>query len=54
MSFDVFPQGIHLNVIKIVLLDALSSEPPGKPHNNVLLLLLLLSRISRVRLCATP
>ena len=32
MSFDVFPQGIHLNVIKIVLLDALSSEPPGKPY----------------------
>ena len=52
MSFDVFPQGIHLNVIKTVLVDALSSEPPGKPHNNVLLL--LLSRISRVRLCVTP
>ena len=32
--------------------DALTSEPPGKPLYP--LLLLLLSRFSRVRLCATP
>ena len=49
--------------------DSLLSEPPGKPKNTgvgslsllqqifptqVFLLLLLLSRFSRVRLCATP
>ena len=28
--------------------------PPGKPHCYILLLLLLLSHFSRVRLCATP
>ena len=33
--------------------DALPSEPPGKPGRR-LLLLLLLSRFSLVRLCATP
>ena len=35
--------------------DALTSEPPGKPHNldNIFLLLLLLSRFSHVRLCVT-
>ena len=33
--------------------DSLPSEPPGKPMYT-LLLLLLLSRFSRVRLCATP
>ena len=35
--------------------DALTSEPPGKPHNldNIFLLLLLLSRFSCVRLCVT-
>ena len=31
--------------------DSLPFEPPGKPHIK---LLLLLSRFSRVRLCATP
>ena len=31
----------------------LTSAPPGKPH-KCLLLLLLLSGFSRVRLCATP
>ena len=30
-----------------------TTEPPGKPNQD-LLLLLLLSRFSRVRLCATP
>ena len=30
----------------------ITAEPPGKPNST--LLLLLLSRISRVRLCATP
>ena len=33
--------------------DALLSEPPGKPHLLVLLLLLL-SRFIHVRHCATP
>ena len=33
--------------------DSLPAEPPGKPINEMLLLLLL-SRVRRVRLCATP
>ena len=33
--------------------DSLPSEPPGKPR-DLWLLLLLLSHFSRVRLCATP
>ena len=31
-----------------------TAEPPGKTHITELLLLLLLSRFSHVRLCATP
>ena len=34
--------------------DALTSEPPGKPLCKPVLLLLLLSRFSRIRLCVTP
>ena len=34
--------------------DSLLSEPPRKPHNVSLLLLLLLTHFSRVRLCVTP
>ena len=34
--------------------DTLTSEPPGKPLYKPMLLLLLLSRFSHVRLCATP
>ena len=34
--------------------DPLPTEPPLKPDVGMLLLLLLLSRFSRVRLCATP
>ena len=34
--------------------DSLPTEPLGKPHASLMLLLLLLSRFSRVRLCATP
>ena len=34
--------------------DSLPLVPAGKPSLNMLLLLLLLSRFSRVRLCATP
>ena len=33
---------------------SLQLAPPGKPEVSTLLLLLLLSRVSRVRLCATP
>ena len=34
--------------------DSLPAELPGKPYNQGLLLLLLLSRFSHVQLCATP
>ena len=49
-------QGSNLCLLHLLQLqeDPLPLAPPGKPHVSTLLLLLLLSRFSCVRLCATP
>ena len=46
-----FPDSGIKPVAPALQADSLPSQPPGKP---LLLLLLLLSRFNRVRLCATP
>ena len=50
--------GIFLTQVKprspALQADSLPVELPGKPHKLTVLLLLLLSHFSRVRLCATP
>ena len=50
--------GIFLTQVKprspALQADSLPVELPGKPHKSTVLLLLLLSHFSRVRLCATP